>query len=56
MPVLAIQKGIDSIPRELIHPAFGELVTYMRGGFRRITMEELIQKTITSIRKAEQEK
>lgn len=56
MPVLAIQKGMDSIPRELIHPAFGELVTYMRDGFRRITMEELIQKTITSIRKAEQEK
>ena len=56
MPILAIQKGIHSIPQELIHPAFGELVTYMRGDYRKLTMEELVQKTVNSINKAKQEK
>ena len=56
MPLLAIQQGISSIPEELIHPAFGELITYMRGEYRKLSMEELVQKTINSIRNAEHQK
>lgn len=56
MPVLAIQKGMASVPEELVHPAFKELVTYMRGSCRRVSLEELVQKTIQSIKNAEKAK
>lgn len=55
MPILAIQKGMDSIPKELLHPAFGELRTYMRGRFRSISLEELVQETTASIKNAEKQ-
>ncbi|MDO4272576.1 MAG: ADP-ribosylglycohydrolase family protein [Eubacteriales bacterium] len=53
MPLLTIQKGMRIIPKELIHPAFSELVTYMRGRFRKITLEELVDDTLCSIKKAQ---
>lgn len=51
MPVLAIQKGMRIIPEKLIHPAFHELITYMRGK-SRCTLEELVDDTLNSIRHA----
>lgn len=56
MPLLAIQQGMGIIPEELNSPAFSELITYMRGKFRRISMEELVQDTLSSIKKAEKAK
>lgn len=56
MPILAIQQGISAIPKEFIHPAFAELVTYMRGDFQKISMDELVQKTVSSVKKAQQAK
>ncbi len=51
MPVLAIQKGMCIIPEKLIHPAFHELITYMRGK-SRCTLEELVDDTLNSIKHA----
>ncbi len=48
MPILAIQKGMRIIPEKLIHPAFSELITYMRG-MRKMTLEELVDDTLNSI-------
>lgn len=56
MPLLAIQQGMNAIPAELVHPAFDELATYMRGSFRKLSLEELVQKTIQSIKNAEKAK
>lgn len=52
MPVPAIQKGVDTIPSELLPAAFSRLDTYMRGKWRSISMEELVQKTVSSIQNA----
>ena len=52
MPLLAIQQGIQSIPSELLHPAFEKLETYMRGKYREISLEELVQETVDSICRA----
>lgn len=52
MPLLAIQKGMSIIPKELIHPAFGRLDTYMRGRFKSMSLDELIDDTLWSIKKA----
>lgn len=52
MPILAIQKGMCIIPQDLIHPAFSEINSYMRGRFRKITMEDLVSDTLNSIKKA----
>lgn len=51
MPVIAIMKGMRIIPRKLIHPAFSHLVTYMRGQ-REMTLEELVDDTLNSMRNA----
>ncbi|MCI8853677.1 MAG: ADP-ribosylglycohydrolase family protein [Lachnospiraceae bacterium] len=48
MPILAIQQGMGIIPKKLIHPAFSQLITYMRG-MRRIGLEELVDDTLNSI-------
>lgn len=56
MPLLAIQQGIQAIPSELIHPAFSRLDTYMRGRYRSISLDELVQETVKSIQMAEQAK
>lgn len=56
MPLLAIQQGIKAIPAELVHPAFSKLDTYMRGEYRVISLDELVQKTVKSIKMAEQAK
>lgn len=56
MPILAIMQGMSIIPEELISPAFQELETYMRGRFRRISLEELVQDTLSSIKNAEKQK
>lgn len=53
MPILTINQGMRIIPNELIHPAFSELATYMRGRFRKITLEELVNDTLCSIKKAQ---
>lgn len=53
MPILTITQGMRIIPKELIHPAFSELATYMRGRFRKITLEELVNDTLCSIKKAQ---
>ena len=54
MPILAIQQGMGIIPKKLIHPAFSELVTYMRG-MRRMTLEELVDDTLYSILNAKKQ-
>ena len=54
MPVLAIQQGMCIIPEKLIHPAFSELITYMRG-MRKITLEELVDDTFNSILNAKKQ-
>ncbi len=51
MPVPAIQKGMRIIPEKLVHPAFHELITYMRGK-SRCTLEELVDDTLNSIKHA----
>ena len=51
MPVLAIQKGMGIIPEKLIHPDFSVIMTYMRQ-YRRIGLEELVDDTLSSIKKA----
>ncbi len=55
MPVLGIQKGTGIIPQKLLHPAFTELVTYMRA-YRKITLEQLVEDTVDSIQKTNQTK
>lgn len=56
MPVIAIIKGIESIPPKLVHPAFERLDTYMRGRFRSISLDELVDDTLYSIKKAHKQK
>ena len=51
LPVVAIQRGMRIIPERLIHPDFAELSTYMRKA-RKIKLEELVDKTLSSIKKA----
>lgn len=51
MPIIGIQKGMDIIPKRLIHKAFSTLETYMRG-YEQITLDELVDETISSITKA----
>lgn len=51
MPILAIQQGMGIIPEKLIHPAFHELVTYMRG-MCKCTLDELVDDTLNSIKHA----
>ena len=51
MPVIAIREGTGSIPERLQHPAFKKLDTYMRGRYREISMDELVDLTVTSVRK-----
>ena len=48
MPILAIREGMRIIPEKLDHPAFRELVTYMRG-MSRLTLDELVGDTLNSI-------
>lgn len=52
MPLLVIQQGMRIIPKELIHPAFARLDTYMRGRFKSISLDELVDDTLWSIKKA----
>ncbi len=54
MPVVAIRHGIDGIPQKYMHPAFEELDTYMRGRFRKLSLDELTEETLFSIQKAKQ--
>ena len=49
MPVVAIRNGCSSIPEKYIHPAFDKLTTYMRGGMRETTMDELVEKTVQAV-------
>lgn len=51
MPIIGIQKGMDIIPKRLIHKAFYTLETYMRG-YERITLDELVDETVNSITQA----
>lgn len=55
MPVLAIQKGMCIIPKDLLHPAFEELTTYMRG-YERMTLDELVDDTLSSIHNSRRKK
>lgn len=55
MPLLAIQQGMDIIPKHLLHPAFSELVTYMRG-YEKISLDELVNVTLESILHARKQK
>ena len=52
MPILTIQQGMCIIPEDLNHPAFSEIISYMRGRFRKISMEDLVSDTLNSIKKA----
>ena len=51
MPIPAIQQGMCIIPEKLVHPAFHELITYMRGR-GRCTLDELVDDTLNSIKDA----
>ncbi|MBG0765271.1 MAG: ADP-ribosylglycohydrolase family protein [Tissierellales bacterium] len=53
MPIIGIQKGMETIPERLIHPAFNKLITYMRD-YDELTLDELIEKTVRSIKKAKE--
>ena len=50
-PIPAIQQGMCIIPEKLVHPAFHELITYMRGR-GRCTLDELVDDTLNSIKDA----
>jgi ADP-ribosylglycohydrolase len=52
MPILTIQQGMGIIPNELLHPAFSRLETYMRGRFASISLDELVDDTLCSIKNA----
>jgi hypothetical protein len=52
MPILTIQQGMGIIPSELLHPAFSRLETYMRGRFASISLDELVDDTLCSIKNA----
>ncbi len=51
MSVLGIQNGIDSIPKQLNHQAFNELVTYMRF-YEKVVLDDLVKLTVNSIKNA----
>lgn len=51
MSILGIQNGMKCIPKKLIHPAFENLITYMRS-YKEMTLDELVKETIFSIRNA----
>ena len=51
MPVLAIQQVMRIIPEKLIHPDFSLITTYMRE-YRKIRFDELVDDTLSSIKKA----
>ncbi len=53
MPIIGIQKVMETIPERLIHPAFDRLITYMRD-YDELTLDELIEKTVRSIKKAKE--
>lgn len=55
MPLLAIQKGMGIIPKDLMHPAFEKLTTYMRG-YETMTLDELVRDTLYSIHKSRRKK
>ncbi len=52
MPILAISRGLESVPERYLHPAFGELVTYMRGRYHQISMDELTEATVIAVQRA----
>jgi len=54
MPVLGIQEGMRIIPKRLISPAFGKLITYMRE-YEEIKLEDLVDDTLKYIKKAQTE-
>lgn len=51
MPIIGIQKGMRIIPQRLIHPAYNNLITYMRG-YDEIKLEDLVDDTLCYINKA----
>ena len=53
MPLIAISRGTDSIPEKYLHPAFERLDTYMRGEYREITMDALVEKTVQAVLRAQ---
>ena len=53
MPIVAIRQGCASIPEKYLHPAFDKLTTYMRGGERETTLDELTEKTVEAVKQAE---
>ena len=52
MPLIAISQGIACIPEKFLHPAFDRLDTYMRGRYRTITLEDLVEMTVSSVIRA----
>ncbi|MFS8540481.1 MAG: ADP-ribosylglycohydrolase family protein, partial [Tissierellales bacterium] len=51
MAILGIQQGTKGIPEKFIHPAFNNLITYLRGN-KEISLDELVEKTVISIKNA----
>ena len=51
MPVIAISNGRD-IPEKYMHPAFEKLTTYMRGSYSCVTMDELVDMTVSAVKNA----
>ncbi|XMB85978.1 ADP-ribosylglycohydrolase family protein [Mycoplasmatota bacterium WC44] len=49
MTVIGVILGYDNIPKKWLHPAFENIVTYMRD-FREISLDEIVEMTIDSIK------
>ncbi len=54
LSIIGIQKGLDNIPKRLIHKNFEKIITYMRD-YKAITLDELVEKTVEAVKKAGKE-
>lgn len=51
MAILGVQLGTEGIPEKFIHPAFNQLITYLRGD-KEISLDQLVERTVISIKNA----
>ncbi len=49
MPVIGISRGMSAIPERYLHPAFDKLTTYMRGSYSCISLDRLVDMTVSAI-------
>ncbi|MCD8155191.1 MAG: ADP-ribosylglycohydrolase family protein [Clostridiales bacterium] len=56
MPLPALNQGMSIIPKDLVHPAFSRIASYMRGRYREIDLEDLVDDTCSTINKFQNNK